>query len=213
MTQIHSTHIFPECFSGWEGDYIAPSTEKPSHSSCLNLSLFLNSHSQESCPHPLYSFRLSLSTSPLPDLRSCACSVASVMFDSAIPWTVAHQAGLSMGFSRQEYWDGLPCPPLGDFLTQGSNPSLLCLLHWPNSFFLVVVIIIRLHYLIIGLIINFIQIYNHVSSIFQVFLIIITIRNIINIMTQYISTGICVTLRAVYVGLLWLGLHFDFERQ
>ena len=30
------------------------------------------------------------------------------------PWTVALQAPLSMGFSRQEYWNGLPCPPLGD---------------------------------------------------------------------------------------------------
>ena len=28
----------------------------------------------------------------------------------ATPWTVAHQAPLSMGFSRQEYWSGLPCP-------------------------------------------------------------------------------------------------------
>ena len=28
--------------------------------------------------------------------------------------TVDHQAPLSMGFSRQEYWSGLPCPPLGD---------------------------------------------------------------------------------------------------
>ena len=27
------------------------------------------------------------------------------------PWTVAHHAALSMGFSRQEYWSGLPCPP------------------------------------------------------------------------------------------------------
>ena len=27
------------------------------------------------------------------------------------PWTVAHQVPLSMGFSRQEYWNGLPCPP------------------------------------------------------------------------------------------------------
>ena len=33
------------------------------------------------------------------------------------------------GFSRQEYWSGLPCPPLGDFLTQGLNPCLLCPLH------------------------------------------------------------------------------------
>ena len=30
------------------------------------------------------------------------------------PWTVACQAPLSMGFSRQEYRSGLPCPPLGD---------------------------------------------------------------------------------------------------
>ena len=30
-------------------------------------------------------------------------------------WTVAHQASLSMGFSRQEYWSGLPCPPPGNF--------------------------------------------------------------------------------------------------
>ena len=30
------------------------------------------------------------------------------------PWTVAHQAPLSLGFSRQVYWNGLPCPPPGD---------------------------------------------------------------------------------------------------
>ena len=30
----------------------------------------------------------------------------------ATPWTAAHQAPLSLGFSRQEYWSGLPCPPL-----------------------------------------------------------------------------------------------------
>ena len=37
---------------------------------------------------------------------------------------------LFMGFSRQEYWSGLPCPPLAIFLTCGLNPRLLCLLHW-----------------------------------------------------------------------------------
>ena len=41
---------------------------------------------------------------------------------------VARQAPLSMGFSRQEYWSGLPCPPPRIFRTQGSNPHLLCLL-------------------------------------------------------------------------------------
>ena len=47
---------------------------------------------------------------------------------SATAWTVAHQAPLSVGFLRQEYWSGLPFPsPLqGIFLTQGSNPHLLC---------------------------------------------------------------------------------------
>ena len=46
----------------------------------------------------------------------------------AIPWTVAPQAPLSMEFSRQEYWSGLPFPSLewgGVFLTWGSNPGLL----------------------------------------------------------------------------------------
>ena len=32
----------------------------------------------------------------------------------ATPWTVAHQASLSMGISLQEYWSGLPVPPPGD---------------------------------------------------------------------------------------------------
>ena len=43
-------------------------------------------------------------------------------------WTAAHQASLSMGFSRQEYWSGLPFP--GHLPNQGSNSSLPHLLHW-----------------------------------------------------------------------------------
>ena len=38
------------------------------------------------------------------------------------PWTVAFQAPLSMGFSRQEYWSGLPFPPLGDLPDPGIEP-------------------------------------------------------------------------------------------
>ena len=38
-------------------------------------------------------------------------------------WTVACQTPLSTGFSRQEYWSGLPFPPPGDLPTQGSNPG------------------------------------------------------------------------------------------
>ena len=52
------------------------------------------------------------------------CCVASVMYDSfATPWTVVHQAPLSMGFSRQEYWSGLPCPPPGDLPNPGIKPE------------------------------------------------------------------------------------------
>ena len=38
------------------------------------------------------------------------------------PWTVAHQAFPSMGFSRQEYWSGLPFPSPGDLLGPGIEP-------------------------------------------------------------------------------------------
>ena len=37
-------------------------------------------------------------------------------------WAVAHQAPLSMGFSRQEYWSGLPFPPPGDLPNPGIKP-------------------------------------------------------------------------------------------
>ena len=60
----------------------------------------------------------------------CACSV---MPDSAAPWTIAYQAPLSMGFSRQEYWSGLPWPPSGDFPNPGIESKSLCLLHWQGD--------------------------------------------------------------------------------
>ena len=44
----------------------------------------------------------------------------SVVSDSVMPWTVARQAPVSMGFSRQENWSGLPCPPPGDL----PNPAM-----------------------------------------------------------------------------------------
>ena len=51
----------------------------------------------------------------------------------ATPLTGAHQSPLSLGFSRQEYWNGLPFLLQGIFLTQGSNPRLLGLLHWQED--------------------------------------------------------------------------------
>ena len=47
----------------------------------------------------------------------------SVMSDSLTPWTVAHQVPLSMEFSRQEYWSGLPFPSPGDLPDPGIKPG------------------------------------------------------------------------------------------
>ena len=51
----------------------------------------------------------------------CTCLVVSDSF--ATPWIVAPQAPLSMEFSRQEYWSGLPCPPPGDLPDPGNEPG------------------------------------------------------------------------------------------
>ena len=48
----------------------------------------------------------------------------------ATPWAVACQALLSMGFSQQEYWSGLPCPPSGDLSHPRIKSLILSLLHW-----------------------------------------------------------------------------------
>ena len=41
------------------------------------------------------------------------------------PWTVAKQAPMSVGFSRQEYWSELPCPPQGDLPNPEIKPQCL----------------------------------------------------------------------------------------
>ena len=43
----------------------------------------------------------------------------------ATPWTVAHQAPLSMEFFRKEYWNGLSFPPPGDLPDPGIKPASL----------------------------------------------------------------------------------------
>ena len=59
------------------------------------------------------------------DLRERTVPQKNVVVESlsptlfATPWTVARQAPLSMGFSRQEYWRGLPFPPPGDLPDPG----------------------------------------------------------------------------------------------
>ena len=55
----------------------------------------------------------------------CALSCFSPVWLFVILWTVAQQALLSMGFSRQKSWSGLPCPPPGDFPDPGIKPISL----------------------------------------------------------------------------------------
>ena len=63
-----------------------------------------------------YNFKFSLT------INVCmrACSVGS---DSVIPWTVAHQAPLSLRFPRQEYWSAVSLPPPGDLWDLETEPT------------------------------------------------------------------------------------------
>ena len=56
--------------------------------------------------------------------NSCVCMLSRFSHVQLFvtPWTVALQASLSMGFSRQVYWRGLPCPPPGDLPNPGIQP-------------------------------------------------------------------------------------------
>ena len=53
----------------------------------------------------------------------CVCEVAQSVRLFATPWTVACQAPPSMGFSRQEYWSGLPFPSPRDLPNPGIEPG------------------------------------------------------------------------------------------
>ena len=63
------------------------------------------------------------------------CVVLSCVWLFVTLWTIAHQAPLSMGFSRQEYWSGLPCLPPGDLPDPRINPASLMSLALASGFF------------------------------------------------------------------------------
>ena len=58
-------------------------------------------------------------------VRVCVLSCFSHVQLFATLWTVARQAPLFLGFSRQEHWSGLPCPPPGDLPNPGIQPASL----------------------------------------------------------------------------------------
>ena len=57
--------------------------------------------------------------------HACVLSGFSRVWLFVTPWTVAHQAPLSMGFSKQDYWSGLACPPPGGLPDPGIEPTSL----------------------------------------------------------------------------------------
>ena len=67
----------------------------------------------------------------------CACLLSrfSCVRLFATPWTVAHWAPLSMGFSRQEYWSGFLCSPPGDLPHPGIKPEASCIFCLAGRFF------------------------------------------------------------------------------
>ena len=68
----------------------------------------------------------------LPHTKSVPSRLSHVQLFE-IPWTVASQAPLYVGFSRQEHGSGLPCPPPGDLPDPGIKYASLRLLHWQVS--------------------------------------------------------------------------------
>ena len=84
-------------------------------------------------PHQFQSLNLSFLRSNINLVieKSVLCSLSCVWL-SAAPWTVACKAPLSMGFSRQEYWSGLPFPSTGDLPNSGIEPRFLTL--WAGFF-------------------------------------------------------------------------------
>ena len=58
-------------------------------------------------------------------MHVCMLSHVSCVWLCVTPWTAVHQAPLSMGLSRQEYWGGFPGPPSGDRPDPGIEPASL----------------------------------------------------------------------------------------
>ena len=86
--------------------------------------LHLNHNAGPATQHPNFSLRPCI-----PRVRVCLCVLSCFthvgLFGTL--WTVVCQAPLSMGFSRQEYWSGVPCPPPGDLPNSGIElVSLTC---------------------------------------------------------------------------------------
>ena len=98
----------------------------PSFRSCARpLSLLLQ---QDLCPLQLPGqFKEGVAHTFISTVKESETEVAQSCPTLCNPWTVAHQAPLSMEFSRQEYWCALPVPSPGDLPDPGIEPKFLAL--------------------------------------------------------------------------------------
>ena len=85
---------------------------------------------------PPLSFREASIWNALISMHACMLRHFSSAQLFATLWNVAHQAPLSMKFSRQEYWSGLPCPPSGNLPNSGVEPLSLRSLVLAGEFFI-----------------------------------------------------------------------------
>ena len=95
-------------------------------------------HSFGSCSHTEQRRKKNKGDADWKGRRKCDCLQVLSHFSPvrlfSTPWTIAHQAPLSMGFSRQAYWNGLPFPSTGDLPDPGIKPtSLVSLALWTDS--------------------------------------------------------------------------------
>ena len=116
----------------WKEDYTRGKHEEHDYSRRLNESSVgykgLSSKEQRCIKHEMQFLWKGVPNNLGRFLLLFSCSVMSDSF--ATPWTVAHQAPLSMTFPRQEYWSGLPLPTPADLSDPGTEPvSPASLLH------------------------------------------------------------------------------------
>ena len=91
----------------------------------MKISVKIFVHSVQQIGHDIFLSNIHMHT-------PCLAKNYSVVSEFATLWTLAHRTPLSMRFSRQEYWSGLPFPPLGDLSDPGIKATFPAL---PASFF------------------------------------------------------------------------------
>ena len=112
----------------WSQDTHQPQAFPLSSHASYHIGIFLKFNISESCERTKPAFHRAFPRRDFLSPTQLKCTIIllwSVVSDSGTPWTVAHRAPLSIGFSRQDYWSGLPYPSPGDLPDPASEPACL----------------------------------------------------------------------------------------